>query len=85
MLCEGGTILSYTPHKHKSVVFLTTTDRRAVDAADAVDHDDRVRGRTTLACHVAQALLEAHTVQQCIPVTTTELEAHQTYFTDPTI
>ena len=73
MLCEGGTTLSYTPHKHKSVVCLTTTDRRAVDAADAVEHEDRVRRRrrNTFACHVTQALLEARTVQQCIPVTTT--------------
>ena len=33
-MCEKRTTLSYIQHDHTSVVLLTTTDRRAVDAAE---------------------------------------------------
>jgi hypothetical protein len=79
MLCEGGTTLSYTPHKHKSVVCLTTTDRRAVDAADAVDDDGRgTSGRNTHQCHRLQDVSLPFASEHLIPAITTYHEAHQT-------
>ena len=78
-MCEKRTTLSYLQHDHTSVVLLTTTDRRAVYAADTVDDDGRgASGRNTHQCHRLQHMSQPFACEHLIPAITTYHEAHQT-------